>query len=108
MVPPLPPPGDPPLYWPERRYQWGTAEAFNKEHSDLLSLRSLLLKEALEEVTKTKRQRYEDWRRTQLGGFRLGRKIRRMLMFTIVPAVVCLQVGGRGSLAAERGAGIWI
>ena len=65
-------PGDPPLYWPERRYQWGTAEAFNKEHSDLLSLRSLLLKEALEEITRTKRQRYEDWRRTQLGGFRLG------------------------------------
>ena len=92
MVPPLPPPGDPPLYWPERRYQWGTAEAFNKEHSDLLSLRSLLLKEALEEITRTKRQRYEDWRRRQLGGFRLGLKIRRMLMFTIVPAIVCLQV----------------
>lgn len=30
---------DPPLYWPERRYPWGTAEAFNREHSDLLSLR---------------------------------------------------------------------
>lgn len=31
--------GEPPLYWPERRYPWGTAEAFNKEHSDLLALR---------------------------------------------------------------------
>lgn len=31
--------GDPPLYWPERRYPWGVAEAFNKDHSDLLSLR---------------------------------------------------------------------
>jgi hypothetical protein len=30
---------EPPLYWPERRYPWGTAEAFNKSHSDLLSLR---------------------------------------------------------------------
>ena len=49
------------------------------------------MKEALEEITKTKRQRYEDWRRTQLGGFKLGRKIRRVLMFTVVPAIVCLQ-----------------
>lgn len=31
--------GEPPIYWPERRYPWGTAEAFNREHSDLLSLR---------------------------------------------------------------------
>ena len=30
---------DPPVYWPERRYPWGTAEAFNREHSDLLPLR---------------------------------------------------------------------
>ena len=52
-----------------------------------------MLKEALEEITKTKRQRYEDWRRAQLGGFKLGRKIRRVLMFTVVPALVCLQVG---------------
>ena len=59
--------------------------------------RSLLLKEALEEITKTKRQRYEDWRRSQLGGFRLGRKIRRVLLLTVVPAVVCLQVCGGAS-----------
>jgi hypothetical protein len=30
---------DAPVYWPERRYPWGTAEAFNPEHSDLLFLR---------------------------------------------------------------------
>eukprot|EP00955_Chlamydomonas_euryale_P002849 30173-Chlamydomonas_euryale.AAC.3 len=30
---------DPPLFWPERRYPWGVAEAFNKDHSDLLGLR---------------------------------------------------------------------
>lgn len=30
---------EPPLFWPERRYPWGTAEAFNKEHSDLLAVR---------------------------------------------------------------------
>lgn len=31
--------GDPPTFWPERRYPWGTAEAFNRDHSDLLALR---------------------------------------------------------------------
>ena len=30
---------DVPVFWPERRYPWGTAEAFNSEHSDLLCLR---------------------------------------------------------------------
>jgi hypothetical protein len=28
-----------PMYWPERAYKWGTAEAYNPEHSDLLALR---------------------------------------------------------------------
>jgi septin 7 len=46
-----------PVFWPERRYPWGTAEAFNPDHSDLLFLRALLLKEALEDVCKDKRQR---------------------------------------------------
>jgi hypothetical protein len=31
--------GEVPVYWPERRYPWGTAEAFNPDHSDLLFLR---------------------------------------------------------------------
>lgn len=30
---------EPPVFWPERRYPWGTAEAFNPDHSDLLFLR---------------------------------------------------------------------
>lgn len=28
-----------PTYWPERSYPWGTAQAFNPQHSDLLTLR---------------------------------------------------------------------
>jgi septin 7 len=28
-----------PMFYPERRYPWGTAEAFNTEHSDLFYLR---------------------------------------------------------------------
>mmetsp|Transcript_9217 Transcript_9217/g.19716 ORF Transcript_9217/g.19716 Transcript_9217/m.19716 type:complete len:478 (-) Transcript_9217:817-2250(-) len=87
---------DPPVYWPERRYPWGTAEAFNKEHSDLLSLRALLLKEALEEITKDKRQRYESWRRSKLGGMKLGRKLRHIAMWTIVPALAALHIGRSG------------
>ena len=31
--------GEVPMYWPERAYKWGTAEAYNPEHSDLLALR---------------------------------------------------------------------
>ncbi|KAG2430508.1 hypothetical protein HXX76_010031 [Chlamydomonas incerta] len=87
---------EPPLFWPERRYPWGTAEAFNKEHSDLLAVRALLMKEALEEISKTKRARYESWRRTTLGGLKLGRRITGALMWTIIPAIVCLQVGRAG------------
>uniref|UniRef100_A0A7S0N8F4 Septin-type G domain-containing protein n=1 Tax=Chlamydomonas leiostraca TaxID=1034604 RepID=A0A7S0N8F4_9CHLO len=88
--------GDPPVFWPERRYQWGTAEAFNREHSDLLALRALLLKEALEEINKSKRQRYEAWRRRTLGGVKAGRHLRRILMWTIIPAVAALQIGRKG------------
>lgn len=88
--------GDPPVYWPERRYAWGTAEAFNREHSDLLALRALLLKEALEEINKSKRARYEIWRRRVLGSIKAGRKLRSILMWTIIPAAVCLQIGRRG------------
>lgn len=91
---------EPPVYWPERRYPWGTAEAFNRAHSDMLSLRALLLKEALEEISKSKRQRYESWRRRALGGLKLGHKVARALMWTIVPAVVALQIG-RTNLSVE-------
>jgi hypothetical protein len=108
-------------------------------------LRALLLKEALEEISKAKRQRweggegtnsvqsaavgcvhpahlllwprfqrhelcrhdfahaclthacyvmgrYEDWRRRVLSGVKAGRRLRNMLLWTIIPAVVALHV----------------
>lgn len=58
--------------------------------------RALLLKEALEEVNKTKRQRYESWRRATLGNSRSGRQLRRVLLWTIIPAVACLYIGRTG------------
>jgi hypothetical protein len=30
---------DVPVFWPERKYPWGTAQAFNPDHSDLFFLR---------------------------------------------------------------------
>ncbi len=53
------------------------------------------MKEALEEISKTKRQRYETWRRSTLGGLKLGRRVASALMWTIIPAIVCLQVRGQ-------------
>ena len=46
------------MFWPERQYRWGTSEAFNPEHSDLLYLRQLLLEEACEEIAAAKRHRW--------------------------------------------------
>ena len=45
------------MFWPERRYAWGTAEAMNVQHSDLLHLRLLLMKEACEQISAEKRIR---------------------------------------------------
>lgn len=45
------------VFWPERRYTWGVSEAFNPQHSDLLHLRLLLLKEACDELSIAKRTR---------------------------------------------------
>ncbi len=53
------------------------------------------MKEALEEISKTKRQRYEAWRRSTLGGLKIGRKVASALLWTIIPAIVCLQVRAR-------------
>lgn len=53
---------DPPIYWPQREYTWGVSEAFNPEHSDLINLRALLFKEGCEEISATKRMRFEKWR----------------------------------------------
>lgn len=85
-----------PVFWPERRYAWGTAEAFNPDHSDLLQLRALLLKEALEEIVKSKRQRYEEWRRRTLGGAKIGRKLRRLVLWTVIPVAAAVHVGRHG------------
>jgi septin family protein len=49
--------GSDPIYWPHREYMWGTSEAFNPSHSDLLNLRALIFQEACEEIADTKRQR---------------------------------------------------
>lgn len=46
-----------PELWPERRYMWGTSEAFNEKHSDLLLLRRLLLQEGVEEIADSKIER---------------------------------------------------
>ena len=46
-----------PELWPERRYIWGTSEAMNPQHSDLLLLRRLLLQEGVEEIAESKIQR---------------------------------------------------
>eukprot|EP00775_Hariotina_reticulata_P008769 gene8769-8948_t len=78
---------DPPTYWPERSYKWGTAEAFNPDHSDLLFLRSLLMAEALEEVSVEKRQRYEDWRQKHLAVPVLKSLRRRILRFAFATAL---------------------
>jgi hypothetical protein len=34
---------DVPVFWPERKYPWGTAQAFNPDHSDLFFLRCVCL-----------------------------------------------------------------
>ncbi|WIA38640.1 hypothetical protein OEZ86_001950 [Tetradesmus obliquus] len=78
---------EPPTYWPERSYKWGTAEAFNPDHSDLLFLRSLLMAEALEEVSVDKRQRYEEWRQRHLATPFLAGLRRRLLRFALATAL---------------------
>jgi len=42
------------VFWPERQYAWGTCEAFNPVHSDMLYLKKLLVKEGLEEIAAAK------------------------------------------------------
>eukprot|EP00803_Ostreobium_quekettii_P005029 evm.model.scf_1938.3 EVM.evm.TU.scf_1938.3 scf_1938:15823-21218(-) len=71
---------EPPVFWPERQYAWGTCEAFNPDHSDVLQLRLLLLKEGLEEISRDKLERYEYWRRQHLSGFRFGGNLKMMVL----------------------------
>ncbi|KAF8062013.1 SEPTIN3 [Scenedesmus sp. PABB004] len=87
---------DVPVFWPERRYPWGTAQAFNPDHSDLLHLRALLLKEALEDICKDKRNRYETWRRHRLAGPRFGTRLKRFAISTVLPVAAAVYVAQRG------------
>ncbi|KAK9829836.1 hypothetical protein WJX72_008171 [[Myrmecia] bisecta] len=76
---------EPPLFWPERTYPWGTSEAFNPEHSDLLLLRTLLLKEACEELSAAKRTRYQHWRTRRLSKRNFRRGFRRGILIPLFP-----------------------
>ncbi|KAF8059198.1 SYP22 [Scenedesmus sp. PABB004] len=104
---------DPPTYWPERSYKWGTAEAFNPDHSDLLFLRSLLMAEALEEVSVDKRARYEEWRAAHLSTplfSGLRRRLTRFALATVAPAALFVFAAQHGfdrarMLDAARDAG---
>eukprot|EP00879_Flechtneria_rotunda_P014507 GHRR01015159.1.p1 GENE.GHRR01015159.1~~GHRR01015159.1.p1 ORF type:complete len:440 (+),score=148.56 GHRR01015159.1:748-2067(+) len=87
---------DVPVFWPERLYPWGTAQAFNPDHSDLLHLRALLLKEALEDICKDKRSRYETWRRQQLTKPRFGQRLIRFAAGTLLPVAAAVYVAQRG------------
>lgn len=73
-----------PIYWPQRQYKWGTSEAFNPEHSDLLNLRALLFQEACEEIADTKRNRFEKWRVKHLAKKTPMQKFRGLLATIMV------------------------
>eukprot|EP00798_Chlamydomonas_sp_ICE-L_P028182 gene28182-31278_t len=45
----------------------------------IASTRALLLKEAIEDILRSKRERYQAWRRKKLGGVKLGKKIFRLI-----------------------------
>jgi hypothetical protein len=51
---------------------------------------ALLLKEALEDICKDKRQRYEAWRKAALSGPRLGAKLRSFALWTLLPVAATL------------------
>jgi hypothetical protein len=84
--------GDVPMFWPERCYSWGVAESFNKDHGDLLSLRALLFKEALEDIVLSKKQRYEAWRRYHLRKRWFGHLFLNLTFRFLVPVAVFRQV----------------
>lgn len=87
---------DVPVFWPERRYPWGTAQAFNPDHSDLFFLRALLLKEALEDIAKDKRARYETWRSHRLSRPKVGSKLRNFALSTLVPVAAAFYCAKKG------------
>lgn len=62
----------------------------------LASCRALLLKEALEDICKDKRNRYESWRRQRLAAPRFGSRLRRFMLTTVLPVAVAVYVAQRG------------
>eukprot|EP01026_Neomeris_dumetosa_P013560 TRINITY_DN1476_c0_g1_i11.p2 TRINITY_DN1476_c0_g1~~TRINITY_DN1476_c0_g1_i11.p2 ORF type:complete len:427 (-),score=70.18 TRINITY_DN1476_c0_g1_i11:736-2016(-) len=90
---------DPPVFWPERNYPWGTSEAFNPEHSDLIYLRLLLLKEGAEEISAATKTRYERWRQDQLTKIRFGHRMRQ----AVAGACTLVGVGVVVLVAASKG-----
>ncbi|DBB04924.1 TPA: hypothetical protein ACH3X3_010206 [Trebouxia sp. C0006] len=87
--------GQDPVFWPERRYPWGVSEAFNPQHSDLLHLRLLLLKEACDELSAAKRARYTQWRRTTLAKQR-HTSPGRMLLGLLLPVLAGFVIAKTG------------
>ena len=91
--------GDEPQFWPERNYDWGTCEAFNTGHSDLLLLRRLLLQEGVAEIAKGKVERCAPvWSSPCLGG---GGGGGGSLILPVATRCVCL--GQR----VQRGRAAW-
>lgn len=87
--------GQDPVFWPERRYPWGVSEAFNPQHSDLLHLRLLLLKEACDELSAAKRARYTQWRRKTLAKQR-HTSPGRMLLGLLLPVLAGFVIAKTG------------
>lgn len=79
------------IFWPERQYAWGTCEAFNPDHSDVLQLRLLLLKDGLEEVSAAKLERYEVWRRRRLSAIKFSMHMK--LVVLAATAVAAFSIG---------------
>lgn len=90
-----------PELWPERVYQWGTSEAMNSQHSDLLLLRKLLLEEAVEEISHSKIHRYEQWRKSEIRKVRPVKRIIRSLATTVLTLAVLGGLAYGGYKASE-------
>eukprot|EP00892_Ulva_mutabilis_P009731 jgi/Ulvmu1/712/UM010_0084.1 len=82
-----------PELWPERKYMWGTSQAMNPQHSDLLLLRKLLLEEAVEEISRSKITRYEEWRQSEMRSVRPMRGALRALLTTTMTLAVIAGLG---------------
>jgi len=53
-------------FWPVRRYQWGTCEAFNRQHSDCSILKRLLLEEGFHDVKVVTKEIYARFKREKM------------------------------------------